>query len=93
MIVSIGNILGEEMPFTVELLDEMNVLVKFSLSSDMTGIKIQPNADPKLILATKRLYEKKLVTEKDGGYLTSIGRDAVEHAKEALRILNSKPCL
>ncbi|PKF51017.1 TIGR02647 family protein [Enterovibrio nigricans] len=77
------------MPFTSELIDEMNVLVKFSLSSELTGIKVHSDADPILVAATERLYDKKLVTAKDGGYLTSIGRDAVEHAKEALRILKS----
>lgn len=79
------------MPFTAELIDEMNVLVKFSLSSEMQGIKIHADADPKLLEATSRLHEKKLVTDKDGGYLTSLGRDALEHTKEALRILNSLP--
>ncbi|MDD1782408.1 TIGR02647 family protein [Enterovibrio sp. ZSDZ35] len=77
------------MPFTSELIDEMNVLVKFSLSSELTGIKVHSDADPLLVAATERLYDKKLVTAKDGGYLTAIGRDAVEHAKEALRILKS----
>ncbi|KXF81403.1 TIGR02647 family protein [Enterovibrio coralii] len=77
------------MPFTSDLIDEMNVLVKFSLSSELTGIKVHSDADPLLVAATERLYDKKLVTAKDGGYLTSIGRDAVEHAKEALRILKS----
>lgn len=79
------------MPFTVELIDEMNVLVKFSLASEMTGVKIHTDADPKLVAATQRLYNKKLVTGEDGGYLTGIGRDALEHAKEVLRILDSLP--
>lgn len=79
------------MPFTTDLIDEMNVLVKFSLSSEMTGIKIHTDADPTLLAATKRLYDKKLVTDTDGGYLTFLGRDALEHAKEALRILSSLP--
>ncbi|MEZ8143928.1 TIGR02647 family protein [Enterovibrio norvegicus FF-33] len=79
------------MLFTSELLEEMNVLVKFTLSTDMAGLKVRSDADPILVAATERLYDKKLVTAKDGGYLTSIGRDAVEHAKEALRILRSEP--
>ena len=79
------------MPFTNELVDEMNVLVKFTLSSDMAGIKVHSDAEPSLVAATERLFEKGLVTSCDGGYLTSIGRDAVEHAKEALRILSSSP--
>ncbi|MFD2180143.1 TIGR02647 family protein [Veronia pacifica] len=79
------------MPFTPDLVDELNMLVKFTLSSDMAGLKVHSDASPSLIEATQRLYQKGLVTDYDGGYLTSIGRDAVEHAKEALRILNSVP--
>lgn len=79
------------MPFSNELVDELNVLVQFSLSSDMMGIKVHSDANPSLVEATSRLYEKKLITAQDGGYLTSLGRDAVEHAKEALRILKSTP--
>ena len=79
------------MPFSVELIDELNVLVKFSLASEMTGLKIHNDADPRWVEAIQRLHNKKLVTSLDGGYLTAIGRDAVEHAKEALRILTSLP--
>ena len=41
--------------------------------------------------AAKRLYEKDLINQPDGGYLTSLGRDAVEHVQTILSILTTKP--
>ena len=79
------------MPFNAELVAELNVLIKFTLSSEMTGIKVHSDASPELIAATQRLFAKGLITDKDGGYLTSLGRDAAEHAKEAQRILAYTP--
>lgn len=77
------------MPFTTDLIDEMNVLIKFSRASDMTGIKVHSDANPSVISATKRLYEKKLITAPDGGYLTTLGREAAGHAKDVLHVLTS----
>jgi len=37
--------------------------------------------------AARRLYEKDLIDQPDGGYLTSLGRDAAEHAQSLLTIL------
>ncbi|NNG14717.1 MAG: TIGR02647 family protein, partial [Gammaproteobacteria bacterium] len=37
----------------------------------------------------KRMYEKGLLTQADGGYLTDLGREAAEHAQIALTILAS----
>ena len=44
-----------------------------------------------IIAATERLHGKGLITQVDGGYLTSLGRDATEHAQAALTILTSVP--
>ena len=38
--------------------------------------------------AAERLHDKGLVTQKDGGYLTDLGRKAAEHAQDLLIILN-----
>ncbi|UTV26908.1 TIGR02647 family protein [Photobacterium atrarenae] len=78
------------MSYTPELVDEMNLLVKFPMHSDMEGLKIHHDAAPPVIAAAKRLYAKGLVTDEDGGYLTYSGHQAVEHAKSALRILTGK---
>lgn len=79
------------MPFTPDLVNELNTLVLFDLASTQQGIKIHTTADPAIIAASHRLYAKGLVTQVDGGYLTSLGRDAVEHAQAALTILTSVP--
>lgn len=81
------------MNYTADLVHELNTLVRFDLATSQQGIKIHKNADPTIIAATQRLYEKGLVTQRDGGYLTSLGRDAAEHAQALLMILTSKPYL
>jgi len=40
-----------------------------------------------VIAAAQRLFSKGLITQEDGGYLTSLGRTASEHAQDLLRIL------
>ncbi|PSW03927.1 TIGR02647 family protein [Photobacterium lipolyticum] len=75
------------MPYTAELVDEMNLLVKFPMHSDLEGIKVRGDAAPEMVAAAKRLFEKGLVTQEDGGYLTFSGHQAVESAKATLRIL------
>lgn len=77
-------------PFTAELLDEVHILALFNLSTTREGVKVhEHDADPKLVSATQRLFEKGLVTQADGGYLTSLGLDAAEHAQALLTILRS----
>ncbi|HRD92529.1 MAG TPA: TIGR02647 family protein, partial [Accumulibacter sp.] len=72
------------MPFTPDLVNELNTLVRFDLANTQQGIKIHKIADPQIIAATLRLHRKGLVTQMDGGYLTGLGRDAAEHAQAAL---------
>lgn len=67
------------MPFKPELVDELNVLIKFK-DSTQEGIKVHTSAAPALIEATERLFGKGMITQKDGGYLTPRGLVTVEHA-------------
>ena len=62
-----------------DLLDELNVLFCFDLSSLQTGIKVHSDAEASKIAATKRLFEKGLISQQDGGYLTDRGCEAAEH--------------
>ncbi|HGO5291586.1 TIGR02647 family protein [Photobacterium damselae] len=78
------------MPYTADIVNEMNLLVKFPMHSNLEGIKVHSNATPEMVEAAQRLYAKGLVTQEDGGYLTYAGHQAVEHAKAALRILTGK---
>lgn len=77
------------MPFTTELVDELNTLVRFDPESTQTGIKVHTSADPTVIAATRRLHAKGLLTQVDGGYLTAQGQDVARHAKAALTLLGS----
>jgi uncharacterized protein (TIGR02647 family) len=75
------------MPYTPDLVHELNTLIRFDLETSQQGIKVHKNADPDVIAATRRLYDKGLLTLADGGYLTGLGRDAAEHAQAVLTIL------
>jgi uncharacterized protein (TIGR02647 family) len=77
------------MPYTPDLVHELNTLIRFDLETSQQGIKVHKNADPDVIAATRRLHEKGLLTLADGGYLTGLGRDAAEHAQALLTILTS----
>lgn len=77
------------MPYTPDLVHELNTLIRFDLETSQQGIKVHKNADPNVIAATQRLHDKGLLTLADGGYLTGLGRDAAEHAQAILTILTS----
>ena len=77
------------MLYTTELIAELDVLSRFRLSSTQEGIKVHATADKALASAVRRLYDKGLLTQVDGGYLTDLGREAAEHAQAVLAILTS----
>jgi uncharacterized protein (TIGR02647 family) len=76
------------MPYTQDITDELNILVRYNLSTTQEGIKVHKTAAPEIIAATKRLYSKGLVTQEDGGYLTNLGHEAAEQAQAVLNLLN-----
>lgn len=71
-----------------EILEEMNVLSCYDLDSLQKGIKVHSSANESKIAATNRLFEKGLVSQEDGGYLTDRGHTAVEHLQHLSGILN-----
>ena len=77
------------MPYTPDLVHELNTLIRFDLATNQQGVKVHKTADAAVIAATQRLHGKGLLTLADGGYLTSLGREAAEHAQAALNILTS----
>ena len=77
------------MPFKPELVHEMNTLIRFDLDTSQQGIKVHKTADAAVIAAVQRLHAKGLLTQADGGYLTSLGREAAEKAQAILTILNT----
>ncbi|BFT60265.1 TIGR02647 family protein [Pseudomonas moorei] len=78
------------MSLTPELVAELEILALFNLDSSQEGLKIHQTAAPKAIAAARRLYEKDLIDQPDGGYLTSLGRDAAQNVQTLLTILSVK---
>ena len=77
------------MSYTPELVAELEILVLFPLDSTKEGLKVHQTAAPTAIAAAKRLHAKGLIDQPDGGYLTSLGRDAAELAQTLLTILTT----
>ncbi len=75
------------MPYTNDQIAEMDILIHYNLDSSHQGIKVHSTADSQVIAAVKRLHDKGLVTQHDGGYLTDLGRKAAEHAQALLLML------
>lgn len=81
------------MPYTPELVAEMRALSRFNLANTDEGLKAHHTAGADFIAALRRLHDKGLVTQADGGYLTDLGLEAAEHVQAALTILTSKRAL
>ena len=79
------------MTFTPDMIAELELLALYNLDNRQEGLKVHNNANSKAIGAVTRLHQKGLISAADGGYLTSLGLDAAEHAQALLTILNSKP--
>ncbi|RKZ67391.1 MAG: TIGR02647 family protein [Gammaproteobacteria bacterium] len=75
------------MNFSREQIDEIGILVRYNLETTQQGIKVHSSAGGEHIQAVRRLYEKGLVTQIDGGYLTDLGRSAAEHAQALILML------
>ncbi len=69
------------MSFDQQLTEELNLILKFPNKSLMQGLKIHHDAAPEMIDAAQRLFNKGIVTQPDGGYLTDLGHDLAEHAQ------------
>lgn len=78
------------MSFTQPMLEEVNLLLKFPLSSLHQGLKIHHDAEPAIIAAAKRLHDKGIIDQPDGGYLTDLGHDLIEHAQVLFSALKSE---
>ncbi len=75
------------MTFNTNLTDELNLLAQFNLSNEQDGIKVHNDATSELIAAAEQLHTKGLITQRDGGYLTDLGRKAAEHTQALNSIL------
>ena len=75
------------MPYSSDQIAELDVLIRYNLKNSHTGIKVHKSAGNETANAVKRLFEKGLVTQEDGGYLTDLGLKAAEHAQNLLLML------
>lgn len=71
------------------LINELEVLMCYSLDTTQEGIKVHHTAGPERIEAVASLFQKGLITQKDGGYLTDLGLEAVDHLQRAINIITS----
>ena len=76
-------------PFSIELAQELNALLRFDTHDTQHGIKVHTTAAPELIAAMSRLHARGLITQDDGGYLTPLGREAGEHARTLIGLLTA----
>ncbi len=78
---------GRTMHYSPEQIAEIDILIHYNLESSQQGIKVHSKANSEQIEAVQRLFDKGLVTQVDGGYLTDLGRKAAEHAQALALIL------
>ena len=75
------------MQYSREQMEEIDILIRYNLQTTQQGIKVHSNANNTQVAAVERLFEKGLVTQSDGGYLTDLGRRAAEHAQALILML------
>ncbi len=75
------------MHYTNEQMAEIDILIRFNLQTTQQGIKVHSNANNEQVYAVQRLFDKGLVSQRDGGYLTDLGRRAAEHAQALILML------
>jgi len=77
------------MAYTQENLSELDLLMLYDLSNTQQGIKVHKTAEPAKIAAAQRLFEKGMITQVDGGYLTSLGIEAAAQTQSLFTMLNA----
>ncbi|PHS16437.1 MAG: TIGR02647 family protein [Kangiella sp.] len=78
------------MSLTPDLLNELDLLNLFDLSSTQGGIKIHQDAGDNKINAAQRLFDKGIISQTDGGYLTDRGVETAEHVQILVKMLQSE---
>jgi uncharacterized protein (TIGR02647 family) len=81
----------EDVPlsFTPSTIEELNLLLQFDSSTLDRGIKVHSNARQEVIAACQTLFDRGLVSQPDGGYLTDAGIEALAHAQTLAGLLNA----
>jgi uncharacterized protein (TIGR02647 family) len=69
-------------------IEELNLLLQFDSSSLDRGIKVHSSARREVITACQNLFDRGLLSQPDGGYLTDAGVEALTHAQMLAGLLN-----
>jgi len=85
--------MGVYMAITADIFSEMQILCLFDVADAQKGIKIHSDAEPSAIAAAQRLFNKQLISQMDGGYLTPLGYEAMVKLQQSLHILRTTPML
>jgi uncharacterized protein (TIGR02647 family) len=75
------------MRYNQEISDELNILARYNLKTTQEGLKVHSSANSEVVAAAQRLFNKGLISQADGGYLTELGRKAAEHTQDLLSIM------
>ena len=78
------------MSFTSGSIEELNLLLQFDSSTQERGITVHSNARQQVIDACRNMFERGLVSQPDGGYLTDAGIEALTHAQMLAGLLNGR---
>lgn len=78
------------MAFAASTLEALNLLLQFDSSSLERGIKVHSSARPEVIAACRQLFDRGLVSQPDGGYLTDAGIEALAHAQSLAGLLTER---
>ena len=62
-------------------MEQLNLLLQFDSATLERGIKVHSNARPEVIAACRGLFDKGMVDQPDGGYLTDAGVEALAHVQ------------
>lgn len=68
---------------------ELELLLKFPTHSSMQGIKVHHDAPSQLVSAAQSLFDKGVITQNDGGYLTELGHELQQRAIGLFEVLNA----
>ena len=71
-----------------ELIEELNLLMRLHLNASSEGISISTTADPAVVAAAQRLFQKGLVSQEDGGHLTDAGSEAADHMNQLTNLMS-----
>ena len=78
------------MSFSPESMEQLNLLLQFDSSSLEHGIKVHSSARPEVIAACQALFDKGMVSQRDGGYLTDAGVEALAHVQHLAGLFGSR---